>query len=76
MTKEISNPNKLFDTIRAEQRLKTDAALAKFLDRNPAAISNMRAQRLQIGPATIIRIMEYCDNMPLARIKRLLDGAE
>lgn len=76
MTKQISNPNKLFDTIRNEQRLKTDAALAKFLDRNAAAISNMRARRLQIGPATIIRIMEYCDNMPLARIKRLLSDVE
>ncbi len=73
MPKKPSNPNALFDTIIKESGLKNDAALARSIESIPATISNMRAGRVQIGATMIIRIMEN-HHMPLARIKRLLDG--
>lgn len=71
--KAVSNPNALFDTIIRESHLKNDAALAKSLSVAPPTISNMRRQRLQIGPSMILSILEH-HHMPLARIRRLLAG--
>lgn len=71
--KAVSDPNVLFDTIIKESQLKNDAALARSLSVAPPTISNMRRQRLQIGPSMILSILEH-HHMPLARIRRLLAG--
>ena len=69
--KAVFDPNALFDTIIKESQLKNDAALARSLGVAPPTISNMRRQRLQVGPSMILSILEH-HHMPLARIRRLL----
>lgn len=70
---EVSDPNMLFDTLISESKLKNDAHLARSLSVAPPTISNMRSQRLQIGPTMILSIMEN-HHMPIARLRRLLAG--
>lgn len=71
MKKQITDPNKLFDAIMAECGIRTDAELSRSLGMSPANICNMRKRRVQIGPITVIRIMESA-GMSLMRIHALL----
>lgn len=72
MQKEVSDPNKLFDTIIKEARLKNDAELARSIGTSPSNISNMRAKRLQIGASILVKIMDQY-GLSLKRIRALLD---
>lgn len=71
MQKEISDPNRLFNTIIDEARLKNDAELARSIGTSPSNISNMRARRLQIGATIIVKIMDTY-GLSLKRIRALL----
>ena len=52
------DPNNLLDTLRANLRLKNDAALARLLEINPPIISKIRHRRLALGGGMLIRIHE------------------
>lgn len=47
---------KLFDKIIADQNLKNDAALARYLQVNPPVISKIRHGKLQVGDSLKINI--------------------
>jgi len=52
------DPSRLLNHIMAQLKLKNDAALSRVLEVAPPVISKIRHQRLAIGPALKIRILE------------------
>ena len=68
--KETSH--KLFDHIIKANRLKNDAALARFLEQTPAAISKVRHGRLNVSHKMIIDI-HLATGMAIRDIQALLD---
>lgn len=60
----------LLDYLIADNHLKNDAALSKFLGLNPPLISKIRHSKLPIGPSFIIRILEVTD-MGLDQVQEL-----
>lgn len=50
--------SRLLNHIMAQLKLKNDAALSRVLEVAPPVISKIRHQRLAIGPALKIRILE------------------
>lgn len=70
-----AGPARLFDVLKAENKLKNDAALARAIGMPAAVICNMRAGRVEISAPAILRIIENF-GMPLPRIRRLLKGDE
>lgn len=72
MQKQISDPNRLFDTIIKEAALKNDAELSRSIGTSASNISNMRAKRLQIGATIIVKIMDTY-GLSLKRVRALLD---
>lgn len=53
--------SKLFDQIIADQGLKNDAALARFLDIKPPQVSKIRHGKLQVTADIILIIYDRCD---------------
>lgn len=68
--KETSN--KLFDHIIKANKLKNDAALSRFLDFTPAAISKVRHGRLNISAQMVIDVHLKTD-MAVRDILALID---
>lgn len=66
------NVNRLFNEIVAEAKLKSDAQLSRYLGVPPSQICNLRGQRVKLGPAVIVRIME-AHPISLRRIRELLE---
>lgn len=66
-----SNANGLLDHLLEKLSLKNDAALSRALGVAPPAISKIRHNRLAVGAAVILRIMEKAD-MSLAEIEPFL----
>jgi hypothetical protein len=52
------NPNQLLNIVRANLRVKNDAALSRKLEVGPPVISKVRHGRLPVGAALLIRIHE------------------
>jgi hypothetical protein len=52
------NPNQLLNIVRANLRVKNDAALSRRLEVGPPVISKVRHGRLPVGAALLIRIHE------------------
>lgn len=52
------DPSRLLNHVMAQLKLKNDAALSRVLEVAPPVISKIRHQRLAIGPALKIRILE------------------
>ena len=69
--KNKQNASLLFNTIIEEAKLKNDAQLARLLGILPTQLCNIRAGRVNIGPAIILRILE-AHPISLLRIKTLL----
>lgn len=69
--KSKSNAALLFDTIIQEAKLKNDAELARVLGILPTQLCNIRAGRVNIGPAIILRVLE-AHPISLLRVKALL----
>jgi len=65
----------LFDTLKreADPKITSDAALSRALGLQATNLSRMRRGELDVGPATIIKIMEAF-HLPLPRVRRLLAG--
>lgn len=61
------NPNGLLDTAMQRFSLKNDAALSRFLETSPPAISKMRHGRLHVGATTIVRLIEAGMTLPEIR---------
>ena len=61
----------LLDALIERHKLKNDAALFRLLGLSAPAISNMRAERLTIGPGYILNI-HLATDMPIATIKGYL----
>lgn len=70
---ETTAATKLLDTIIAENHLKNDAALSRFLDWAPPAISKLRYNRISVSAEMIIRIHEKTGKS-IADIKAALAG--
>jgi len=64
-------PGKLLDYIKDAHGLKNDAALARYLDIGPPAISKIQRGNLQISPALILSIHEIT-GLPVAQIRELI----
>jgi plasmid maintenance system antidote protein VapI len=64
------NVSRLFDAVRQQFGIRSDAALARQLDVEPPAISKARSRR-SISDALILRIHE-CLGMPVKEIRDLL----
>lgn len=69
MTKPNMNP--ILDRIIAEKRLKNDAALSRLLETPPPVISKLRHNKLPIGPATILTLVEL-GGIPLEDIRTVV----
>lgn len=69
------NANNLFDTVKREEQIPTDAALAEILCIAPSQLCNIRSQRVKLGPTIILRMMEAYP-ISLNRIKQLLSEDE
>ena len=52
------DPSRLLNHVKDRMNLKNDAALARELDVAPPVISKIRHNRLSVGPALKIRILE------------------
>jgi plasmid maintenance system antidote protein VapI len=52
------DPSRLLNHVMERLKLKNDAALSRALEVAPPVISKIRHQRLAIGPALKIRILE------------------
>lgn len=52
------DPSRLLNHVMERLKLKNDAALSRVLEVAPPVISKIRHQRLAIGPALKIRILE------------------
>lgn len=55
------NQNRLLDHVKDLLKLKNDAALARTLTVAPPVISKIRHNRLQVGAAVKVRILETTD---------------
>jgi transcriptional regulator with XRE-family HTH domain len=64
-------PHKLFDLLREESNLNSDAELAEALNVTAPVISRIRSGKDRVGARMIILIHEKTD-MPIAEIKELL----
>jgi transcriptional regulator with XRE-family HTH domain len=64
-------PHKLFDLLRKESNLKSDAELAEALKVTAPIISRIRSGKDRVGARMIILIHEQTE-MPIADIKALL----
>jgi plasmid maintenance system antidote protein VapI len=69
----IAPANVLLDALLDEQRLKNDAALARWLDVAPSVISKIRRGKVSITASAMISIHERA-GMPISRIKALASG--
>lgn len=65
----------LFDTLKREAgpKITSDAALSRALGLQATNLSRMRRGEIDVGPATIIKVMEAF-HLPLSRVRRLLAG--
>jgi antitoxin HigA-1 len=70
MNKEINGVEELLNHIKANKDLRNDAALSRLLHISQPVISNLRAGRIKIGPAVILKIHE-ATAMPVVEIKSL-----
>lgn len=61
-------PNKLLDYLRKEYKLKTDAALAKFLYTSPPTISRLRTEKRGLG-AVLTLIIYDRTGLPIPTIR-------
>lgn len=68
------NQNRLLDHVKEKLRLKNDAALARTLDVAPPVISKIRHNRLSVGAAVKIRILETTD-MNIREVNYLIGTA-
>jgi len=64
-------PHKLFDLLKEESNLKSDAELADALNVTAPIISRIRSGKDRVGARMIILIHEQTE-MPIADIKSLL----
>jgi transcriptional regulator with XRE-family HTH domain len=64
-------PHKLFDLLKEESQLKSDAELADALNVTAPIISRIRSGKDRVGARMIILIHEKTE-MPIAYIKELL----
>lgn len=62
---------KLLDTIKTEENLKSDAALARLLDVQPPVISKIRKGEAKVGPTMILKIYDET-GMSVNRIRKLI----
>jgi hypothetical protein len=74
MPKQTNNVHPLFDAILKESGFKNDAEMARALDLSRPNLCRMRSKRMEVGPTTIIRIMEAI-GMTLPRIRMLIKEA-
>jgi transcriptional regulator with XRE-family HTH domain len=65
------NPNQMLNMVRANLRLKNDAALSRKLEVGPPVISKVRHGRLPVGAALLIRIHEVT-GLDIDELRRLL----
>ena len=65
------NPNRLFDTLMVNLRLKNDVALSRVLDVAPPVISKIRHHRLAVGAALLIRMHEV-SNLSIRELRSLM----
>lgn len=72
MKKGLSKQARLFDTLKKEAKMKTDIEVAASIGVNKAALCNMKAGRIPVTPAVILRIMD-AHGISLARIRSLMD---
>lgn len=73
MGSKKQDANNLFDAVKKEAGIDSDAAFARALGVHAPTITNMRSNRIDVGPTIIIKIMESF-HTPLPRIRRLLAG--
>ena len=73
MKDKKQDANTLFDALKRDGNLQSDASLARAIGVHAPTITNMRQGRIEVGPAIIIKIMEAF-HVPLPRIRRLLAG--
>lgn len=66
------NANRLFDVVKGEAKIHSDVELAKMLGITPSQLCNIRAGRVTLGPAIMVRLME-AHPISLPRIKELLN---
>lgn len=64
-------PEKLFDEVIKQLKLRNDAQLARMLEVAPPVISKMRHKRLPVGASMIIRIHE-CTLLSVREIRDLM----
>jgi len=74
-SKNKQHADMLFDALKreADPKIPSDAALSRALGIQATNLSRMRRGEIDVGPATIIKIMEAF-HTPLPRIRRLLGG--
>lgn len=64
-------PNALLDEVKKQNGLKSDRALAQFLDTEAPYMSRIRTGKLAVGPSIILSIHEKT-GMPVAKIRELI----
>lgn len=52
------NANAVFNAVKKEHRLTSDAEMGRLIDVRPDAISSMRAGRVPFGPTVQMKILE------------------
>lgn len=75
MSDKKQDADNLFDAVKKEAGIKSDAAFARALGMHAPTITNMRAGRIEVGATIIVKIMEEF-HTPLPRIRRLLAGVK
>jgi plasmid maintenance system antidote protein VapI len=70
---EVDQSGALFDYLRAVLKIKSDKALAEWLEIDQPRLSNIRSGRRRVGASLILHIHEKLD-LPVSRIRDLLAG--